>query len=129
MKVIIAENYEDGAKKAADIIERIVRDNPECTLGLATGSSPVGMYRELARRCKAGELSFRNVEVVSIDEYYPSSPDALQSRGNPVSIRIWDGWRHEVQNEPPIKAQVEEELIAYMESCIDRNERKEEETL
>ena len=55
--------------------------------------------------------------------------DALQSRGNPVSIRIWEGWRHEVQNEPPIKCQVEEELIAYMENCIDNSERKEEETL
>ena len=41
MKVIIAKDYEDGARKAADIIEKIVRDNPECTLGLATGSSPV----------------------------------------------------------------------------------------
>ena len=55
MKVLIAENYEDGAKKAADIIEKIVRENPECTLGLATGSSPVGMYRELTRRCPAAE--------------------------------------------------------------------------
>ena len=39
MKVIIAKDYEDGARRAADIIEKIVRENPECTLGLATGSS------------------------------------------------------------------------------------------
>ena len=50
MRVIVADSYEEGAKKAADVIERLVRENPECTLGLATGSSPVGMYQELARK-------------------------------------------------------------------------------
>ena len=51
MRVIVAETYEKASAIAADIIEAIVRENPECTLGLATGSSPVGMYKELARRC------------------------------------------------------------------------------
>ena len=69
MKVIIAENYEDGARKAADLIEKIVRDNPKCTLGLATGSSPVGMYRELARRCREEGLDFSQVHSVNLDEY------------------------------------------------------------
>lgn len=69
MKVIIAKNYEDGAKKAADLIEKIVRENPCCTLGLATGSSPVGMYRELARRCAEEGLDFSRVHSVNLDEY------------------------------------------------------------
>ncbi len=69
MKVIIAKDYEDGASKAADIIEHIVRENPECTLGLATGSSPVGMYRELARRCKEEGLDFSRIHSVNLDEY------------------------------------------------------------
>jgi len=69
MKVIIAENYEDGAKKAADIIEKIVRENPTCTLGLATGSSPVGMYQELARRCQEEGLDFSGIHSVNLDEY------------------------------------------------------------
>ena len=69
MRVIIAENYEDGARKAADIIEKIVRDNPRCTLGLATGSSPVGMYQELARRCREEGLDFSQVHSVNLDEY------------------------------------------------------------
>ena len=66
MKVIIAKDYEDGARKAADIIEKIVRENPECTLGLATGSSPVGMYRELARRCKEEGLDFSRIHSVNL---------------------------------------------------------------
>ncbi len=69
LKIIIAENYEDGARKAADLIEKVVRDNPECTLGLATGSSPVGMYKELARRCREENLDFSRVHSVNLDEY------------------------------------------------------------
>ena len=49
-------------------------------LGLTTGATPVSLYNELARRYKAGQVSFKNVEIVSIDEYYPSSKDELQSR-------------------------------------------------
>ena len=49
-------------------------------LGLTTGVTPATLYRVLARRCNEGEFSFKNVEIVSIDEYYPSSKDAAQSR-------------------------------------------------
>ena len=69
MKVIVAKNYEEGAKAAADIIEKLVRENPTCTLGLATGSSPVGMYKELSRRCKEEGLDFSKVHSVNLDEY------------------------------------------------------------
>lgn len=69
MKVIIARDYSDASALAADIIEEIVRENPECTLGLATGSSPVGMYEELARRCRENALDFSKVHSVNLDEY------------------------------------------------------------
>ncbi len=69
MRVIVADSYEEGAKMAADVIEELVRANPTCTLGLATGSSPVGMYRELARRCKEEGLDFSKVHSVNLDEY------------------------------------------------------------
>lgn len=69
MKVIVVKDYQEGAVKAADLIENIVRENPECTLGLATGSSPVGMYKELARRCDEEGLDFSKVHSVNLDEY------------------------------------------------------------
>lgn len=69
MKVIVVKDYQEGAVKAADLIEKIVRENPECTLGLATGSSPVGMYKELARRCDEEGLDFSKVHSVNLDEY------------------------------------------------------------
>ena len=79
MKVIVADTYEEGAKKAADIIEKLVRENPACTLGLATGSSPVGMYKELARRCKEEGLDFSKVHSVNLDEYVGLEPTHEQS--------------------------------------------------
>ena len=79
MRVIIAENYAQASAMAADIIEEIIRKNPECTLGLATGSSPVGMYRELARRCQKGSLDFSKIHTVNLDEYVGLEPTHDQS--------------------------------------------------
>ena len=50
----------------------------KCVLGLATGSTPMQIYRELVREHRAG-LSFSHVVTFNLDEYYPMSPDALQS--------------------------------------------------
>ncbi|MBQ8218139.1 MAG: glucosamine-6-phosphate deaminase [Oscillospiraceae bacterium] len=79
MKVIICENYASECAQAADIIEKIVREKPDCTLGLATGSSPVGMYQELARRCREEGLDFSKVHSVNLDEYVGLTGDHDQS--------------------------------------------------
>lgn len=55
-------------------------DSEPFVLGLTTGQTPVGLYRELVRRYKAGEVSFSQVAVCSLDEFYPIGPDELQSR-------------------------------------------------
>ena len=59
-------------------------------LGLTTGSTPMSLYNELARRCAAGKVSFKNVEVVSIDEYYPSSTEEAQSRNHRIHEALLD---------------------------------------
>lgn len=79
MKVYVVDSYEDGAEKAADIIEKLVRKKPDCTLGLATGGSPVGMYKALADRCKNSGLDFSKVHSVNLDEYIGLAPDHVQS--------------------------------------------------
>lgn len=79
MKVIIADTYEQGSKMAADIVEKLVREKPDCMLGLATGSSPVGMYNELSRRCKEEGLDFSKVHTVNLDEYVGLEPTHDQS--------------------------------------------------
>ena len=79
MKVIVAENYSEQSRLAADVIEKIVREKPDCCLGLATGSSPVGMYQELARRCREEGLDFSRVCSVNLDEYIGLEPTHDQS--------------------------------------------------
>lgn len=69
MKVVVCKDYAELSSKAADVIEKVVRENPSCRLGLATGSSPVGMYQELARRCKEEGLDFSKITTVNLDEY------------------------------------------------------------
>ncbi|MBQ7812153.1 MAG: glucosamine-6-phosphate deaminase [Bacteroidales bacterium] len=76
---IPAHIYEDEndacARLAEKIVEAINAHEGVFRLGLTTGSSPVALYKELVRRHEAGEVSFRNVEVYSIDEYYPAPAD------------------------------------------------------
>ncbi len=79
MNVIVAKDYAEQSRLAADIVEKIVRENPCCCLGLATGSSPVGMYQELARRCREEGLDFSQVHSVNLDEYIGLAPDHDQS--------------------------------------------------
>ena len=79
MNVIICKDYAAVSAAGADIIEKAVREKPDCTLGLATGSSPVGMYQELARRCHEEGLDFSRVHSVNLDEYVGLAPDHDQS--------------------------------------------------
>ena len=59
-------------------------------LGLTTGSTPKTLYNELTRRFEEGKVSFKNVEVVSIDEYYPSSAGGAQSRNHRLHEALLD---------------------------------------
>lgn len=69
MKIIVAKDYEEMSKKAADIVAAQVILKPDSILGLATGSTPVGMYRELVKRYQAGDIDFSNVVTFNLDEY------------------------------------------------------------
>lgn len=79
MKVIRARDYEDMSRKAAAVMSAQVMLEPACVLGLATGSTPVGMYQELIRRCQAGELDFSAVTTINLDEYVGLPPTNDQS--------------------------------------------------
>jgi len=71
MRVIVCENYEEVSKEAAKIIAAQVHLKPNCVLGLATGSTPVGAYNELVDMYKKGEIDFKDVKTFNLDEYYP----------------------------------------------------------
>ncbi|MDO1445832.1 glucosamine-6-phosphate deaminase [Rhodocytophaga aerolata] len=83
LPVTIFENAQEGAIRAAHEIASVIRSKQKegrnAVLGLATGTSPINVYRELVRLHKEDNLSFKNVITFNLDEYYPMKPDELQS--------------------------------------------------
>jgi len=69
MKIIKAKDYQDMSRKAANIISAQVILKPDCVLGLATGSTPIGMYEKLVEWYNKGDLDFGDVTTVNLDEY------------------------------------------------------------
>ena len=90
MQFIVCESYEEMSRRGADIIAAIVKEKPGALLGLATGSTPVGMYRELIRRYREGELDFSAVSSYNLDEYYPISPENEQSYRYFMNANLFD---------------------------------------
>ena len=79
MRLYRAKNYNDLSRKAANIISAQVIMKPDCVLGLATGSSPLGTYRQLIEWYKKGDLDFSEVKSVNLDEYKGLPKDNDQS--------------------------------------------------
>lgn len=83
----ICATEKEGVAWAANIVIDAIKshkgDKP-FVLGLSTGRTPLGLYAELVNRYNAGEVSFANVEVYSLDEFYPMAPESPQSRNHRV---------------------------------------------
>ena len=90
MKTIVCKTYEEMSARAAEIIADVMKANPACVLGLATGSTPVGTYKELIQKNQAGEIDFSAVTTVNLDEYYPISPDNDQSYRYFMNVNLFD---------------------------------------
>ncbi len=79
MKIIRAKDYNDMSRKAANIISAQVILQPDSVIGLATGSSPVGIYEQLVKWYQKGDVDFSGVTTVNLDEYYGLAPENEQS--------------------------------------------------
>ena len=79
MEVIISANYEEMSKAAAAVMAKVVRNKPTAILGLATGSTPLGMYKELIRLHREEGLDFSRVTTFNLDEYVGLDGDHEQS--------------------------------------------------
>lgn len=75
MKVIVCKDYDELSLRTAEVIAETVKNKPDCVLGLATGSTPVGAYEELARMYREGKLDFSKVKSFNLDEYYPMTAE------------------------------------------------------
>lgn len=79
VKVLKAADAEAAGRLAADQLQQAVCAKPACVLGLATGATPIPLYRELIRREQAGLMDFSRVRSVNLDEYKGLAPDHPQS--------------------------------------------------
>ena len=79
MKLIITKDYAALSRRAAALLAAQVLQKPDCVLGLATGSSPVGIYQELIAWHQAGQLDFSGVSTANLDEYEGLSGEHPQS--------------------------------------------------
>lgn len=69
MRIIEANDYKDMSRKAANIISAQIILKPDSVLGLATGSTPIGLYEQLVKWYKKGDLDFSRISTVNLDEY------------------------------------------------------------
>ena len=69
MKVIIVKDYEEMSLKAFEVMSEVVKNNPSAVLGLATGSTPIGLYKNMIKDHKENGTSYKNIKTVNLDEY------------------------------------------------------------
>src|SRR5688572_10042745 len=83
IRTVVVEDHESIARLVASRIATLIRERQSAgeraVLGLATGSTPIGVYRELIRMHREEGLSFRHVVTFNLDEYYPMPPDSIHS--------------------------------------------------
>jgi glucosamine-6-phosphate deaminase len=90
MRIYQEADYEAMSLRAARIMAAEVVRKPECVLGLATGSTPVGAYRQLSQWNQEGHLSFREVRTVNLDEYKGLEPTHDQSYRYFMQVNFFD---------------------------------------
>ena len=90
MRVYCAADYNHASRVAANIISAQVIMKPDCVLGLATGSTPVGTYEELIRRYEQGDLDFSRVHSINLDEYRGLAGDNDQSYRYFMNTHLFD---------------------------------------
>ncbi|MAI34215.1 MAG: glucosamine-6-phosphate deaminase [Planctomycetaceae bacterium TMED240] len=77
--IVVATDKDHAAHCTADLIHETIRGNPSAVLGLATGGTPVGVYRLMVERFQAGEMNFSKVTTFNLDEYVGLGPEHDQS--------------------------------------------------
>ena len=119
MTTRIFPDYDQLSRAVAARIAAVVHAKPDATLGLATGSTPIGVYRELVRLHRAASLDFSRVAVFNLDEYFPLAPDAPQSYRRFMRRHLFDAINiapencHIPDGAPRSIAAVERDCAAY----------------
>ena len=98
MRVIVEKTPEDVSRRAALLVAELVRREPTCVLGLATGSTPLGLYRELIRMHQEEKLDFSRVTTFNLDEYVGLGPGDEQSYRYFMQTNLFDHINLDLRN-------------------------------
>ncbi|MBN8234094.1 glucosamine-6-phosphate deaminase [Halobacillus kuroshimensis] len=90
MEIIVTNNYEELSRKAGEIIDSQLKKDSASVLGLATGSTPLGTYKELVMSYEKGETDYSFVSTLNLDEYVGLSPDHHQSYRRFMNEHLFD---------------------------------------
>lgn len=90
MEIVICKTKEEASRKAADLVTALLAKKPDAVLGLATGSTPVEMYKALIADVAAGKASFKSVKSWNLDEYYGLPPTHEQSYRHFMDANLFD---------------------------------------
>ena len=79
MKVIVTKDYESMSEEAFKVMAAVVKKNPAAVLGLATGTTPLGLYARMAKDCRENGTSYKKIRTVNLDEYVGLGVESDQS--------------------------------------------------
>ncbi|MDR0381890.1 MAG: glucosamine-6-phosphate deaminase [Oscillospiraceae bacterium] len=116
MRIYHAEHYDDMSRKAANILSAQVILKPASVLGLSTGSTPIGLYRQLAEWYRKGDVDFSGVTTVNLDEYQGLAPDDPQSYARFMRENFFDHINVKLENThlpDGLAADAERECVRY----------------
>ena len=91
MKVIIAKDYEEMSAKAFEVMAEVIKGNPRAVLGLATGSTPLGLYRNMIADHERNGTSYKQIRTVNLDEYAGLDETSDQSYVYFMRKNLFDG--------------------------------------
>ena len=118
MKVIICENYDELSLKAFEVIKELVTSKPDCVLGLATGSSPVGLYKNMIKDHKENGTSYKDVKSYNLDEYVGIDRNDPQSYYTFMKENLFDGIDIDPANTHVPYGSTAEDCAAYEKESI-----------
>lgn len=90
MNLIVANDYNEMSRLAADEIASVIEADSSCVLGLATGSTPIGIYKQLIKFYEEGKISFKDVETFNLDEYVGLDGTSDQSYRYFMNTNLFD---------------------------------------
>ncbi len=121
MKVIVCDNYDEVSEKAAQLVEAQILENDHSVLGLATGSTPLGLYERLVEGVTSRGISYKNVSTINLDEYLGLEKEHPESYQTFMSDNLFDKIDISIENTyipDGTSDSAEEECLRY-EQVID----------